>query len=79
MTDTSCPETRRRETAIATEIRQEYDHCQNLALGGGAIMAVVRMARRLASVLKTQNPRFDSERFYEACGCGRGRDGKGRK
>ena len=62
--------TRKDYCAIAGAIRAAMEHDDWDVLGSTAIpFGVTLAADRIAEVLAANNPRFDRDRFMEACGC----------
>ena len=49
--------------AIARLIRSEHEDAQSVE----ATLVIERLAQRMANVLGGDNPRFDRERFLDAC------------
>lgn len=54
---------------VVAQTRGEYQDA-GITAGEGALVtgAMLRTAERLASMFKSDNPRFDRERFLAACG-----------
>lgn len=63
--------TKKHFVAIAKSIRAQIDF-SNIALdnkyGNGVRVAATRIAQDIAALSANDNPNFDADRFYAACG-----------
>jgi len=60
----------KKDFIVIAEIVREHGNIfsHNCSFDDGAKFAANRIARELAIIFKQQNPRFDSQRFLDACG-----------